>query len=335
MYKCSTNINSILFPTLGTLLIILLLKASYIPEIEGMGDNRDNMEQVQFDKDKEMWARQARELGGDEYYNQVLAMPNVSQAKEKYKQLYAAYKKERNPTSESNLTAGSGNLHYTGAVDTDPRRSGSLQYTAETVDNTSIKLNSWGDGSSPSRVQDNITKQDADLKAPWAKAAFNLGQGNRQDYADEVMATVSENAAIAKYHELLRRQPSPYGTIQNDSDTYIPHDGPVNANEASNSLYAAHDTPGYIGNLDKNTIIDPPGILGPSSLMPQQPRDGGTSTRPINITITSNVGPYGYVESQQQPSKMKLKHAIGEKTAKQLVKNLDFMEFALAQSKSR
>ena len=335
MYKCSTNINSILFPTLGTLLIILLLNACYIREVEGMGDNRDNMEQVQFDKDKELWARQARELRGDEYYNQVLAMPNVSEAKEKYNQLYDAYKKEKNPASESQVTAGSGNLHYAGAIDTDPRRSGSLQYSAETVDNTGSKNNNWGDGSSPSRAALSMVKNDADLKAPWAKAAFNLGQGNRQDYADEVMATVSENAAIAKYHELLRRYPLTYDTVQKESDIYVPHDGPPNANEASNSLYAAHDTPSYIVNMDKNTVIDPPGILGPSSLIPPKPIDSGTSSRPVNITITSNVGPYGYVESQQQPSKMKLKHAIGEKTAKQLTKNLDFMEFALAQSKSR
>ena len=314
--------NTILMPTLSLILLILLVKASHIGkkvDVEGMGDNRDNMEQIGFDKDKEEWAKRARDtFGSDEHYNKVLAMPNVSEAKAKYYELLEAYKKAKMARTNTDLNNNTSTYQ------------------------SNITNASWGDGSVSSRPPSMLTN-DADLKAPWAKAAFSLGDGNRQDYANEVMSTVSENAAKLKYQELASRWGHPtqptsssnisYNTAQND--VYTPHDGPANANESSNNLYAAHDSPSYIGNMDKQTIIDPPGILGTSSLIPQQPADGGMLSRPVNITITSNVGPYGYVESRQQPNKMNLKHAIGEKTAKQLTKNLNFMEIAIAQSQHR
>lgn len=114
---------------------------------------------------------------------------------------------------------------------------------------------------------------------------------------------------------------------ENTDDYFAPHDG-QDVSKDTGSL------------LDKETIIDPPGILGPSSLMPKE------KVKPVNIFITSNVGPYGNVgriegEPQHtqpqhtQPQNMKITHSIGTKTNQQLTKSMNMMEHIMTTSQRR
>ena len=79
--------------------------------------------------------------------------------------------------------------------------------------------------------------------------------------------------------------------------------------------------------VDNSALIAPPGILGPSSLTPPD-------TRPVNIIITSNVGPYGQVANPPQPvqQQMNYRHEIGEKTNTQINKTMSFMEHVMTTS---
>lgn len=114
---------------------------------------------------------------------------------------------------------------------------------------------------------------------------------------------------------------------ENTDDYFAPHDG-QDVSKDTGSL------------LDKETIIDPPGILGPSSLMPKE------KVKPVNIFITSNVGPYGNVgriegEPQHtqpqntQPQNMKITHSIGTKTNQQLTQSMNMMEHIMTTSQRR
>ena len=119
---------------------------------------------------------------------------------------------------------------------------------------------------------------------------------------------------------------------ENTDDYFAPHDG-QDASKQTGSL------------LDKETIIDPPGILGPSSLMPRE------KVKPVNIFITSNVGPYGNVgriegehqntqpqhtqPQNKQPQHMKITHSIGTKTNQQLTKSMNMMQHIMTTSQRR
>ena len=121
-------------------------------------------------------------------------------------------------------------------------------------------------------------------------------------------------------------------TPENTDDYFAPHDG-QDVSKDTGSL------------LDKETIIDPPGILGPSSLMPRE------KNKPVNIFITSNVGPYGNVgriegehqntqpqntqHQNKQPQNMKITHSIGTKTNQQLTKSMNMMEHIMTTSQRR
>uniref|UniRef100_A0A6C0ILX3 Uncharacterized protein n=1 Tax=viral metagenome TaxID=1070528 RepID=A0A6C0ILX3_9ZZZZ len=114
---------------------------------------------------------------------------------------------------------------------------------------------------------------------------------------------------------------------ENTDDYFAPHDG-QDASKQTGSL------------IDKQTIIDPPGILGPSSLMPSE------KVKPVNIFITSNVGPYGNVgriegerqntqPQNKQPQHMKITHSIGTKTNQQLTKSMNMMQHIMTTSQRR
>lgn len=124
---------------------------------------------------------------------------------------------------------------------------------------------------------------------------------------------------------------------ENTDDYFAPHDG-QDASKQTGSL------------IDKQTIIDPPGILGPSSLMPRE------KVKPVNIFITSNVGPYGNVgriegehqntqpqhtqpqhtqPQNKQPQNMKITHSIGTKTNQQLTQSMNMMEHVMTTSQRR
>ena len=102
-----------------------------------------------------------------------------------------------------------------------------------------------------------------------------------------------------------------------------PADGPPEG-----EVFAPHDQVGSI--LDTETIIDPPGIMGPSSLTPPD-------TRPVNIIITSNVGPYGQVTNTPKPHQpvTTYNHELGEKTNKEINKTMTFMEHVMTESQKK
>ena len=109
------------------------------------------------------------------------------------------------------------------------------------------------------------------------------------------------------------------------------------ASEPAGGTFAPHDQVGSILDendspfeklVDNNTVIDPPGIMGPSSLTPPD-------SRPVNIIITSNVGPYGLVTNPRKPQEISYSHELGDKTNTQVNKTMSFMEHVMNTSQQR
>jgi len=107
------------------------------------------------------------------------------------------------------------------------------------------------------------------------------------------------------------------------------------ASEPAGGSFAPHDQVGSILDennspfekiVDNNTVIGPPGILGPSSLIPPD-------SRPVNIIITSNVGPYGLVTNPRKPQEISYNHELGDKTNTQVNKTMSFMEHVMNTSR--
>ncbi len=107
------------------------------------------------------------------------------------------------------------------------------------------------------------------------------------------------------------------------------------ASEPAGGTFAPHDQVGSILDennspfekiVDNNTVIGPPGILGPSSLIPPD-------SRPVNIIITSNVGPYGLVTNPRKPQEISYNHELGDKTNTQVNKTMSFMEHVMNTSR--
>ena len=70
--------------------------------------------------------------------------------------------------------------------------------------------------------------------------------------------------------------------------------------------------------------------MGPSSLTPPD-------TRPVNIIITSNVGPYGQVTNTPKPHQpvTTYSHELGEKTDKEINRSISFMEHVMKESQKK
>ena len=114
---------------------------------------------------------------------------------------------------------------------------------------------------------------------------------------------------------------------------FIPHDAvegvftqPGSAFDNGDNMFTQHGS-AFDNVVDNSALIAPPGILGPSSLTPPD-------TRPVNIIITSNVGPYGQVANPPQPAQqqMNYRHEIGDKTNAQINKTMSFMEHVMTNS---
>ena len=121
-------------------------------------------------------------------------------------------------------------------------------------------------------------------------------------------------------------------SVQEDKP-FIPHDAvegvftqPGSAFDNGDQMFTQHGS-AFDNVVDNSALIAPPGILGPSSLTPPD-------TRPVNIIITSNVGPYGQVANPPQPAQqqMNYRHEIGDKTNAQINKTMSFMEHVMTTS---
>jgi hypothetical protein len=120
---------------------------------------------------------------------------------------------------------------------------------------------------------------------------------------------------------------------EQEDKPFIPHDAvegvftqPGSAFDNGDQMFTQHGS-AFDNVVDNSALIAPPGILGPSSLTPPD-------TRPVNIIITSNVGPYGQVANPPQPvqQQMNYRHEIGEKTNTQINKTMSFMEHVMTTS---
>ena len=128
------------------------------------------------------------------------------------------------------------------------------------------------------------------------------------------------------------QQQQPEKSVQEEK-LFIPHDAvegvftqPGSAFDNGDQMFTQHGS-AFDNVVDNSALIAPPGILGPSSLTPPD-------TRPVNIIITSNVGPYGQVANPPQPAQqqMNYRHEIGDKTNAQINKTMSFMEHVMTNS---
>lgn len=78
----------------------------------------------------------------------------------------------------------------------------------------------------------------------------------------------------------------------------------------------------YFNNIvDDQITLKPPRIIASSSSL----ISSNNKNPPINIIITSNIGPYGIINNPQQKY-INYNHEIGDKTSTELNKMLSFME---------
>ena len=166
---------------------------------------------------------------------------------------------------------------------------------------------SWyqcGGSKSPSKAEiEAKAKADAEAKAKADAEAKAKADAEAKAKAD---AEASKNISTP-----------PVSSSQTQDVTFAPHDSVQSVTDTETSPFEKI--------VDNNTVIGPPGILGPSSLTPPD-------TRPVNIIITSNVGPYGYVNTPPGSKQLTYTHELGDKTDTKLNKTINFMEYALNKS---
>ena len=162
---------------------------------------------------------------------------------------------------------------------------------------------------------------------------------SREESEARVKAIAEENAkaeAKAKAYEEAKAKAYEEAKAKADAEAAAKIKGNA-ASEPAGGTFAPHDQVGSILDendspfeklVDNNTVIDPPGILGPSSLTPPD-------SRPVNIIITSNVGPYGLVTNPRKPQEISYSHELGDKTNTQVNKTMSFMEHVMNTSQQR